>query len=97
MHYSATTNRSTAAHLAFASLLAALFGAILGAAMSWAAPGAKFTWVGLLAAPLWLVVEFLFEAIGLLGAHSKAARLFVSIAALLGFYSVFFALQAPAP
>jgi hypothetical protein len=97
MQHSANASRSSLAYVGVASFLAALFGAALGAAMSWAAPGNKFTWVGLLVAPLWLFVEFLFEFIGLLGEHPKSARLPVSIAALAGFYVAFYALQAVAP
>ena len=97
MQHSASTSSSSLAYVGVASLLAAVFGAVFGAAMAWAAPGGKFTWVGLLAAPLWLLVEFLFEFIGVLGEHPKSARLPVSIAALGGFYVVFYALQSAAP
>jgi len=65
--------------------------------MSWAAPANKFTWVGLLAAPLWFLLEVIFEFVGLLGEHPKSTRLPVAIATSVGFYVAFYVLQAHAP
>jgi hypothetical protein len=97
MQHSAGTSSSSLAYVGVASILAAIFGAVLGAAMSWAVPGSKLTLVGLLAAPLWLLVEFLFEFIGVLGEHHKSARVPVAIAASVGFYVALYALQSSAP
>jgi hypothetical protein len=75
-------------------VIAALLGSSVGAVMAWIAPSDHYSWVGILVAPLWLVAEFIVEAIsGAAFALSGASRAMSVMVALGGFYIAWFYLR----
>jgi hypothetical protein len=77
-----------------AATFSALLGAGAGILMAYVAPGDKFSWAGLAVAPLWLLLEIVFELIvGIFGAYSRIARVSVTSAVLLGFYIAWFSIR----
>ena len=77
-----------------ASAIAALLGAGAGVAMAQVAPNDKFSWAGLAVAPLWLLLEIVFELfVGVFGSYSRIARIAVTTALLLGFYIAWFVVR----
>jgi len=80
------------------AMFAGALGLCSGTLMAWLAPPDKFSWAGLVVAPLWLLLEVFFEAIvGILGHRTKATRIASTIAVLVGFYVAWFALRGVAP
>jgi hypothetical protein len=62
--------------------------------MAWIAPSNHYSWLGLLVAPLWLVAEFVVEAIsGAAYVLSGASRLVSVLVVLVGFYIAWFCLR----
>ena len=81
-----------------AIVVAAFLGFCSGALMAHVAPAHKFSWAGLLVAPLWFVLELFFEAVaGVLGARSRFVRIATSVCVVGGFYIAWFVLHAVAP
>jgi hypothetical protein len=77
-----------------APLLAGLFGVAAGALVAWIDPSDKFSWVGLAALPLWLLLEaFLEGAVEIFGRSSKWSRIAAASAVLVGFYGAWIALR----
>jgi hypothetical protein len=75
-----------------ASAIAALLGVAAGVAMAHVAPNVKFSWAGLAVAPLWFLLEIVFELfVGVFGSYSRVARIVVTTSLLLGFYIAWFA------
>ena len=78
-----------------APLVAGLFGVAAGALMAWIAPSDEFSWVGLAALPLWLLLEAYLEgAAELFGRGSKWSRIGAASAVLVGFYGAWLALRS---
>jgi len=74
-----------------ASGISGVLGVGAGMLMATIAPGDNFSWAGLAVAPLWLVLEVVFElVVGLFGTYSRIARISVTVALLLGFYAAWF-------
>lgn len=97
-HATQANNRRVDGVALLASLAATAFSALLGASaailMAHVAPGDKFSWADLAVAPLWLLLEIVFEFIvAIFGAYSRVARVSVTIAVLLGFYVVLFSIR----
>ena len=75
-------------------LIATLLGSIAGAFMAWVAPSDKFSWAGIVVAPLWLILEvFLGSVSGAAYALSKVSRALSIMAVLGGFYVAWFYLR----
>jgi cation transport ATPase len=75
-------------------VLAGVLGFGSGALMAHVAPNDKFSLVGLVVAPLWVMLELYFEAVvGVLGVRSKGMRLLSTIAVLASFYIAWFAFR----
>jgi hypothetical protein len=73
------------------SALLGIGGAVLMTSIS---PGDKFSWAGLAVAPLWLLLEIVFEFnVGMFGARSRLARIVATTTLLLGFYVTWFAIR----
>ena len=89
--------QSALAYAAAAALLAAGFGYGAGAFMAWLAPANKFSWAGLIVAPIWFLLELFFEAIvEAVGHRTRAARASSTIAAIAGFYVAWFLIRGVA-
>lgn len=74
-----------------AVVLAGMLGLGTGALMSRLAPEDKFSWAGLAIAPLWLLLEILFEGIvAIIGVYAKAVRIASTIVVVTGFYLAWF-------
>jgi hypothetical protein len=74
--------------------IAALLGGSVGAVMAWIAPSDHFSWVGILVAALWLVAEFIVEAVsGASFALSGASRAMSVTVVIGGFYVAWFYLR----
>ena len=79
-------------------VFALVFGFAAGALMARIAPQDKFSWAGLVVAPLWFSLEVLFESVIVaLGTHTKAVRVVSSVAVVVGFYVAWFTLRVVAP
>lgn len=77
-----------------ASVIAALLGVGSGVVMAHVAPGEKFSLAGLAVAPLWLLLEIVFElVVGLFGPYSRFARIAVTASVLIGFYIAWFVVR----
>ena len=77
-----------------ATLVAITLGVGTGVLLAKIAPEDKFSWLGLLLAPLWLLLEFVFELlVGVYNLHSKAARTAGIAGLLLSFYATWFVMR----
>jgi len=78
-------------HVFAAVFLAGLFGLGAGTLMARFTPENKFSWAGLAIAPLWLLIEILFEGvIASIGAYTKAVRIASTLSVVVGFYIAWF-------
>lgn len=76
-------------------LLAGLFGIAAGALVAWSDPVSQLSWIGLLALPLWLLLEtFLAGTAEIFGSRSKWSRLTAGCAVLVGFYGAWISLRS---
>lgn len=76
---------------AIATVVSALLGVGSGILLANIAAGDNFSMAGLAVAPLWLLLEIVFELIvGVFGSHARFARIAVTTALLIGFYSGWF-------
>jgi hypothetical protein len=97
MQEASQSKQSAFAYAVGAALLAAGFGFGAGAFMAWLAPANKFSWVGLIVAPAWFLLELFFEAtVEALGHRTKAARTASTIAVIAGFYVAWFLIRGVA-
>ena len=86
-----TNEQAVLARVFVAATISASLGVGAGVLMAHVAPGDKFSWAGLAAAPLWLAIEIAFEFwAALFGSYSRMARASVTGAVLLGFYAAWF-------
>ncbi len=77
--------------LLVAPLVAFCFSAASGAFMAAVVPAEKWSAAWWAVAPLWLLVEVVFEAcVHLLGSYSSAARVLTTVAVFAGFYGAWF-------
>ena len=80
--------------VAVATLIAALLSFGLGVFMARIAPAHKFSLGGLAVAPLWLLLEVVFEAVvAIFGSFSRVARVLVTAAVLISFYVAWFVIR----
>ena len=80
------------------TLLAAVIGVAAGALFGWLNPPDAFSWAGLTMAPLWLLLEIYFEGVMVALEHrSRVARIYSTIAVLIGFYITWIATRGFAP
>lgn len=88
------TGPETIVPIVVAIVIYALVGAAAGIMMARISPSDKFSWAGLAIAPIWLLLEVVFEIlIAIFGAYARVARLLVTLALLLSFYIAWFAMR----
>jgi len=98
MNQSSVSNIRSIGYAAGAVVLALVLGIAGGALMAKIVPENKFSWIGLVIAPLWFGLEIFFEGVvAVLGAHAKAVRILSIVAVIVGFYVAWFALRVVAP
>ena len=82
-------------YIAKAVAFALLAGVGPGALMATIAPENKYSLVGLLVAPLWLLLEIYFElVVGAVGDRPKVAKYAATAVLIVGFYGTWFSLRS---
>jgi ABC-type spermidine/putrescine transport system permease subunit I len=97
MNAGAQRTKSGRASAAIAFVIAMVVGVALGWVTARIAPADKFSLIGLIFVPFWIVLEFLLEAtVSVLGERGRGARLLSLLGLAGGFYVTLFAIRAVA-